>query len=210
MVTNYDIKLQANHEYQNDVLASKIKVAVNDILEEFGGTTTNKLAIVVDPPVARSVRALRDIKEGDLKLVPVSNTVNFAKPNTQIPESGLAICTTNANHIAYLPPKLPVQKKDAPPTTERGKAMSEFIVPFWCVKPEADHQAANMSFQNIKTRIGNSTVIVPVLTNNRPLKPEDVLSLYVPGGATTKWPIPDDTEVVDAPKKRARRSTGAP
>ena len=183
---------------------------MNDLIEEFGGTAIQKLAVVVDPPGARSVRAIRDMKAYELKLVPVSNSVNVNTPNVDVPASGLVVCTTNENSIAYVVPKLPVQKKDAPPSSERaGKATSEFIVPFWCVKPEANQQAANMTFQNFRARVGNSSVVIPVLTNHCPVKSEDVLSLYVPGGAKTKWHIHDNTEEIEAPcaKKKARKST---
>ena len=180
---------------------------MNDLIEEFGGTAVQKLAVVVDPPGARSVRVIRDMKAYELKLVPVSNSVNVNSPNVDVPASGLVICITSENSIAYVVPKLPVQKKDAPPPSERaGKATSELIVPFWCVKPEANQQVANMTFQNFRARVGNSSVVIPVLTNHCPLKSEDVLSLYAPGGAKTKWHIPDNTKEIEAPNKEARKS----
>ena len=79
VVTTYDAKLLLNTDYQDDITSAKIKTALYDLNDEFGNTSINSLAMVIEPVNARCVRAARDMKPYELKLVPLTPNVIFTK-----------------------------------------------------------------------------------------------------------------------------------
>ena len=202
VVTTYDAKLLLNTDYQDDITSAKIKTALYDLNDEFGNTSINSLAMVIEPVNARCVRAARDMKPYELKLVPLTPTVIFTKKIAP-PESSVIISQTSDGRTAYLPNKMPTMAKDA--ANERAKPQYEFVQPFWLVKAESQYDMSNMTLQPYRVPVGKSSVVVPILSNRVPLKNGDTLTIFQAPGVKHKFNVPDDAEECELPKRKARR-----
>ena len=203
VVTTYDAKLLLNAAYQDDITSAKIKTALYDLNDEFGATSINNIAIVIEPASARCVRAARDIKPNELKLVPLTPTVGFTKGRAEPPESSVIISATSDGRTVYLPIKMPTMAKDA--ANERGKPQYEFLSPFWLVTAESQYEKSNMTLQPYRVPVGKSSVVVPILSNHVPLKSGDTLTIFQAPAVKHKFHVPDNAEECELPKRKARR-----
>ncbi|CAK0797080.1 unnamed protein product [Prorocentrum cordatum] len=68
-----------------------------------------------------------------------------------------------------------------------SKEVVPFVVPFWCVKPEADSASANMSVSHVRIKVATASALtddagvvvdIPVLTNSCNLKSGDQLKVF--------------------------------
>lgn len=215
VVTTYDAKLLLNTDYQDDITSAKIKTALYDLNDEFGITSINSLAIVIEPANARCVRATRDIKANELKLVPVTPAVSFTK-NSKVapPESSVTISAIqDANKMptmvnsdgrtVYLAYKVPAMAKAA--ANERAKPQYEFVQPFWLVQAVLQYEMSNMTLQPYRVPVGKSSVVVPILSNRVPLKNGDTLTIFQAPGVKHKFNVPDNVEECELPKRKARK-----
>ena len=203
MVTTFDEKLVHNKAHQDALIVASITSAVGELLKTESGSN-GKLAVVLDPAHARCVRATQAIKAGELKLVPVS-TVYFTRPGLPVPASGLFIHKCADGRSAFMPSQKPVLKKDA--ATDCAKGTAEFVVPFWCVKPECDPSAAsiNMKFVTREVTIGVTSWDVPLLMSSRAIAIDEVLTVHAPTSGKTNWYVPEDAKELP-PLKKARNA----
>ena len=203
VLTTYDAKLLLHTEYQDDITSAKIKTALYDLNDEFGTTSINNIVIVTEPASARCVRAARDIKPNELKLVPMTPMVCFTKSKGPPPESSVVISETGDGRTVYLPNKMPTMAKDA--ANERAKPQYEFVRPFWLVRAESQYEMSNMTLQPYRVPVGRSSVVVPVLSNHVPLKSGDTLTIFQAPAAKHKFHVPDNAEECELPKRKARK-----
>ena len=203
VVTTYDAKLLLNADYQDDITSAMIKIVLYDLNDEFSTTSNNNIVIVTEPPTARCVRAARDIKPNELKLVPMTPMACFTKSKGPPPESSVVISETGDGRTAYLPYKAPTLAKD--PQNERSKPQREFIAPFWLVKPEWQYEMTNMTLQPYRVPVGKSSVVVPILSNHAPLKTGDTLTLFQGPPYKRRFTVPANAEECELPKRKVPR-----
>ena len=187
-LTSWDTTLALNTDYRNDILSSRLKIAM-DVLHK--KSNLSELAITVSPSTVRAVHAKGPIKKGGLVLVPVSSSVGISigKPSPAALDMGFAYqhATLKTDAFFYANPKL-VSKptKGIVTGTLPGKTSSEFLIPFWLVNGTPDITKANMAIV-VKNVDVSGDIAVRVMTNIASLKSKDELLIYAPQGAKNKW-----------------------
>lgn len=185
----------------------------HDQLADYG-----KLRVQVKP--TRSVFVTDNLKVNELKLVPLSPTVQLVCGSMPPPQPGVMFGRvfdhpkTGEPMTAYVVPKVTIPKGNA----ASGCAVREvdsFVIPYWIVRHTPDSAMANLvaSSQTVHVACGlgagsrNMSTYdynVPILTNKTPLQAGDELLLYKASGV--KRPIEEvqEADAGAAPKAKAK------
>ena len=150
------------------------------VAENLSCSLIGALTLVTSSPKRADVR--QRIASGKLRLVPISQNIQFAKKN-KTPSGSLALgemCEVDGETLfAFIAP----YTRTASPAASTQEAVQEWLAPFWFVQMTASSAEANMEFEAVTTKVEGSDwtagdYVVPMLVNKKVLQEGDVLKYY--------------------------------